>query len=106
MKVFVGIGDARGLSSFLQKYLGEGHNLKREAALGRDRKAVYFECDLNESDAQKIADLHNGGDNISALLELKERAKNLKVEPGQSRAWAIIPDPKLLIETKQNKLFD
>lgn len=106
---YIGIADAHGLESFVP---ARRFNLEEEsftldtpaiafmnmrANANRQRHSVVYKADLSPADADVINSLYAEGDYISALNELKSRARSVSLikSPGAEKSWGLIPNPDL-----------
>lgn len=104
MQIWAGIGYDGGLETFLEKGKADRWSLRMRAEMNRDKNFVVFEVDINEEDAEAIQKLMKQKKYKEALLKLKERAINLRLEEGQQRVWSLIPNNRS--DTIQNKLSE
>ncbi len=108
--IYYGIADAHGLESFLPARIDfdmGGFNIDpRELAMmvlranaNSQRHAVVYQVKLSVQDAKKIQDALDAGDYTGALLELKDKAKEVKLARSggmnAEKAWNKIPNPDL-----------
>lgn len=108
--IYYGIADAHGLESFRQATIDldvGGFNIDpKELAMmvlraqaNSQRHAVVYQVDLPVQSARDIQRMLDDGEYTEALLELKEKAKEVKLARSTGhnaeKAWNKIPNPDL-----------
>jgi hypothetical protein len=108
--IYYGIADAHGLESFLPARIDldvGGFNIDpRELAMmvlraqaNAQRHAVVYQVNIAVQDARDIQKALDAGEFTEALLELKSRAKEVKLARSSGlnaeKAWHKIPNPDL-----------
>jgi len=101
MKTKIGIADAHGIESYLDKIGNEKqfNVLTIRANFNRQRHAVVYEITIRDKDDKEINKLVQSNKFIEALKYLKEHAKNIKLASSGmgniEKSWSLIPNPDL-----------
>ena len=99
MAKYTGIADAHGLESFFPVEGNERHQMmiQMRAGLNRQRHALVFEVELDETQASTIEAFLKEGDFIGAcqLLHDPNFVEFIGVEKDMTRSWEMLPDDAL-----------
>jgi len=99
MTKYTGIADAHGLESFFPVEGNERHQwmIQMRAGLNRQRHALVFEVELDDTQAQTIEAFLKDGDFIGAcqLLHDPNFVDSVGVEKDMIRSWEMLPDDAL-----------
>jgi len=98
-KTFFGIADAHGIESFIPEEAADNSRrfiLNLRANANRQRHAVSYQAVLDEEGAKEVEEKIKVGDFMAALIMLKLKAKEVRVESAQhEKSWKMIPNPDL-----------
>lgn len=93
----IGIGDAHGIDNFTE--MGDGNSdfcITIRAQSNRQRHAVAFTANMEESTRDKVLEMCKKGENKSALSFIKSDPDiELAIEKGWEKSWEMIPNSKL-----------
>lgn len=101
MKTKIGIADAHGVESYIDKTAStakEFNMFALRASLNRQRHAVAYEAQVTNEDDAKINALLKQDEYVNALTMLKKVAINIKLATDMgdvNTSWNLIPNHKL-----------
>ena len=99
MKTYVGIADCHGIESFMPLEGNESRMgfLVMRASLNRQRHALVYQVELDDTQAEIMKTVLDEGDYMKACYMLHDPAfvENVGVEQAMLDSWEMIPNHRL-----------